>query len=158
MFAYQTELELHNYLLENFNEYFPYKLIANEYELTKGRVDFLAEDNENIYVIELKKEFVNKATLNQLTTYMTILKEEFQNKNIVGIAIAPKRKNHINDMEIPKNIRIQLLDGVNYVGIVRATLTLEKTLKLQLEEEAKKQNRSFNNLVLKVLKDYVANK
>lgn len=40
----------------------------------------------------------------------------------------------------------------------RYALTLEKELKTQLEEEAKKQNRSLNNLIETVLKEYLANK
>ncbi|MGM9532195.1 hypothetical protein [Intestinibacter sp.] len=40
----------------------------------------------------------------------------------------------------------------------RTNITIEKTLKKQLEEEAKKQNRSFNNLVITILKEYIKNK
>ena len=38
---------------------------------------------------------------------------------------------------------------------VRANLIIEKDLKKQLEEIAKGKNRSFNNLVITVLMDYV---
>lgn len=37
----------------------------------------------------------------------------------------------------------------------RTNVTLPKELKKQLEEEAKKQNRSFNNLVVTVLTEYI---
>ena len=40
----------------------------------------------------------------------------------------------------------------------RYALTLEKELKIQLENEAKKQNRSLNNLIETILKDYIATK
>jgi predicted HicB family RNase H-like nuclease len=40
----------------------------------------------------------------------------------------------------------------------RYALTLEKSVKEQLEKEAKEQNRSLNNLIETVLKDYLANK
>lgn len=40
----------------------------------------------------------------------------------------------------------------------RYNLTLEKEVKEQLETEAKKQNRSLNNLIETVLKDYLTNK
>lgn len=36
----------------------------------------------------------------------------------------------------------------------RTLITIEKTLKSKLEQIAKEQNRSFNNLVITVLKDY----
>ena len=37
----------------------------------------------------------------------------------------------------------------------RTNITIEKELKAQLEEQAKKEGRSFNNLVIKILSDYV---
>ena len=39
----------------------------------------------------------------------------------------------------------------------RTLITIPKELKKQLEEIAKQDNRSFNNLVVKILKDYVCN-
>ncbi len=38
---------------------------------------------------------------------------------------------------------------------VRTQLTIEKDLKKTLEEIAKNEERSFNNLVIKILKDYL---
>lgn len=38
----------------------------------------------------------------------------------------------------------------------RTLITLEKELKKQLEEKAKQQNRSLNNLIETILKDYIA--
>lgn len=38
---------------------------------------------------------------------------------------------------------------------VRTQLTIEKELKKTLEEMAKNEERSFNNLVIKILKDYI---
>lgn len=37
----------------------------------------------------------------------------------------------------------------------RTNITIEKDLKQKLEEIAKQQNRSFNNLVITILKSYV---
>lgn len=37
----------------------------------------------------------------------------------------------------------------------RTNITIPKDLKKQLEEISKSKNRSFNNLVITVLKDYV---
>ena len=37
----------------------------------------------------------------------------------------------------------------------RTNITIEKELKSQLEEQAKKEGRSFNNLIIKILKDHV---
>lgn len=38
---------------------------------------------------------------------------------------------------------------------VRANLIINRELKAKLQEIAEKENRSFNNLVITVLKDYV---
>lgn len=37
----------------------------------------------------------------------------------------------------------------------RTLITIPKELKAVLEELSKKQNRSFNNLVITILKDYI---
>ena len=39
----------------------------------------------------------------------------------------------------------------------RTLITIPKELKKQLEELAKKDNRSFNNLIITILKNYVGN-
>ena len=39
----------------------------------------------------------------------------------------------------------------------RTNITIEKELKSQLEELAKKEGRSFNNLIINILKEYVNN-
>lgn len=39
----------------------------------------------------------------------------------------------------------------------RTTITIDKELKKHLEEIAKKENRSLNNLIITVLKDYANN-
>ena len=38
----------------------------------------------------------------------------------------------------------------------RTLITIPKDLKKQLEQLAKEQNRSFNNLVITILKDYIS--
>ena len=40
---------------------------------------------------------------------------------------------------------------------VRTVITIPKDLKKQLENLAKQDSRSFNNLIIKILKDYVSN-
>lgn len=38
----------------------------------------------------------------------------------------------------------------------RTNITIEKELKKELEDIAKEQNRSFNNLVITILKDFTS--
>lgn len=156
MFTYKTEEQLHNYILDNFNSYFSHNLIANEYDLKKGRVDFLAEKENDLYIIELKKDFVTKTTIKQLNTYIQTARQEFENKNIKGIAIAPKHKAHLKDIEIPEYIELRTIDDVNYIGNIRTAILLEKKVKKQAERIAKEENRSLNNLIETVLKEYLA--
>ncbi len=40
---------------------------------------------------------------------------------------------------------------------VRTIITIPKDLKKKLEKIAKQDDRSFNNLVIKILKDFVSN-
>ena len=40
----------------------------------------------------------------------------------------------------------------------RTIITISKELKAKLEEEAKKEHRSFNNLVISILADYADNR
>lgn len=40
----------------------------------------------------------------------------------------------------------------------RTNITIPKDLKKELEDIAKNQNRSFNNLVITILKDYIEQK
>lgn len=39
----------------------------------------------------------------------------------------------------------------------RTNITIEKELKAQLEEQAKREGRSFNNLIINILKEYMKN-
>lgn len=39
----------------------------------------------------------------------------------------------------------------------RTNITIEKELKAQLEEQARKEGRSFNNLIINILKEYMKN-
>jgi len=41
---------------------------------------------------------------------------------------------------------------------VRVLITIEKDLKIKLEQQAEEQNRSFSNMIETVLKDYVKKK
>jgi len=41
---------------------------------------------------------------------------------------------------------------------VRSNLIIEKDMKKELEELAKEENRSFNNLVITILKEYLTQK
>lgn len=39
----------------------------------------------------------------------------------------------------------------------RTNITIEKELKAKLEEQARKEGRSFNNLIINILKEYMKN-
>ena len=155
MFKYVTESELHDYLVDNFHLYFDFPLKANEYQLSKGRVDFLGDDSETLYVIELKKEIINKHTINQLKRYMKTMSIDFPNRKIKGIATAPEVASTLDVSALPDNIEIKLLDNVYYHGKINSCITLTDTVKEALERIAASENRSLNNLIETILKDYL---
>lgn len=61
-----------------------------------------------------------------------------------------------------KRLHCTIVSGGEKMAIsdkkTRTLITLEKTDKENLENIAKKENRSFNNLIETVLKNYLANK
>ena len=59
---------------------------------------------------------------------------------------------------IPYYNKIEVIKLTISSDKTRYNLTLEKELKEKLEKEASEQNRSLNNLIETVLKNYLANK
>lgn len=155
MFKYAVESELHDFVLENFNNYFEFPLKANEFELSKGRIDFLGEDKEALYVIELKKDKIDKHAIKQLQKYIETMQSDFPGRVIKGIATAPELISTLDISSLPPNIEVKILDDVYYNGKTRSLITLDDELKAELEKIAKEQNRSLNNLIETILKDYL---
>jgi fructose-1,6-bisphosphatase/sedoheptulose 1,7-bisphosphatase-like protein len=63
-----------------------------------------------------------------------------------------------NNMIILLNKEVIYMGGTISSDKTRTQITIEKELKSKLEVIAKSQNRSFNNLVITILKEYVEEK
>lgn len=114
MFVYNYEHQLQKHILDNFNYYFDYELIGSNIPIKyrRGkRVDILAKDKETIYIIELKRDFVTQKTLEQLNLYI----EEYETeKNVIGIAAAPKTKKNLDLDRYENKIIIKELPDVRF--------------------------------------------
>lgn len=137
MFTYKTEKELHEYLVKHFDDYFDFNYISSEFIITGGRVDILGKDDNTIYVVELKRDFVTNATIEQLSNYIPEIQSLNPDKVVLGIAVAPKIDDKVNINSLPSNITIKTLDNVKFIEPEhsftkkRVTFTLdEKTIDL----------------------------
>ena len=132
MFTYKTEKELHEYLVKHFDDYFDFNYISSEFIITGGRVDILGKDDNTIYVVELKRDFVTNATIEQLSNYIPEIQSLNPDKVVLGIAVAPKIDDKVNINSLPSNITIKTLDNVKFIEPEhsftkkRVTFTLDK--------------------------------
>ena len=68
-------------IINNFKNYFNFEFKGQEIRLIKPRgerLDILGEDNQNIYIIELKSRRILCAHIDQIKKYMKIYKEVFK--------------------------------------------------------------------------------
>jgi len=112
MFVYTKEKELHKFLVDNFDKHFDFSYINSEVVTPAGRIDILGEDENNIYVIEIKRDEVNEFTIMQLVSYLPHIKKMYPDKNVIGIATAPKVDKKLSLFELPDGVLVKLLKGV----------------------------------------------
>lgn len=164
MFTYKTEKELHEYLVKHFNDFFDFDYISSEFIITGGRIDILGKDDNTIYVVELKRDFVTNATIEQLSNYIPEIQSLNPDKVVLGIAVAPKIDDKVNIDSLPSNITIKTLDNVKFIEPEhnftkkRVTFTLEEELIEQLKEVSEKtmipQARLVEKALQKIIEEY----
>ena len=162
MLTYKVEKELHSFIVDNFSNYFDFKYIKSEVLLPVGRVDILGEDDTTVYVIEIKRDCVNKAAITQVTGYIPQVELLYPNKKVVGIVVAPVVEKGAAD--INPDIKIVELTDVNFVPpvsrstIKRITFTLEESTIDKLREVSKEsmipQARIIEDMIEKYLDSY----
>lgn len=154
MFGYTKENELHRYIVDNFNNFYDYEYIDSEIYITGGlkskKIDILAKDKDVYYIIELKRDFVNQATINQLSGYIKEMSALHPDKTFRGIASAPKKE---KVKYIPTGIEVKLLDTVEYTNVCTG-VSLPKSIVSKIRMDAKKNHRTFNNEIAKIILDY----
>lgn len=144
MFTYKTEKELHEYLVKHFNDFFDFDYISSEFIITSGRIDILGKDDNTIYVVELKRDFVTNATIEQLSNYIPEIQSLNPDKVVLGIAVAPKIDDKVNIDSLPSNITIKTLDNVKFIEPEhnftkkRITFTLDEKIIKELKETSER--------------------
>ena len=164
MFTYKTEKELHEYLVKHFDDYFDFNYISSEFIITGGRVDILGKDDNTIYVVELKRDFVTNATIEQLSNYIPEIQSLNPDKVVLGIAVAPKIDDKVNINSLPSNVTIKTLDNVKFIEPEhnftkkRVTFTLDEELLKKLKEISEEtmipQARLVEQAIREVIKKY----
>ncbi len=97
-FAFSFEKDLQEYLSRELQKLEPGLTLFTEEGLTgreisidSGRIDILAKDTKNDFVIiELKVNQAPQGSLAQILSYMASIKKQFEGKNVRGIIIAEK--------------------------------------------------------------------
>ena len=94
MIEFKTEQELEYKLIGNFNKIFPFKYktsqftIWNEDKIHYDRIDLIGEDENNEYVIELKRDYVRLKDIDQVLNYAKIYKNKIL-KNVISCIASP---------------------------------------------------------------------
>lgn len=119
IFKYKTEKELQKYLIKNFNKYFDFNLLSVETVIKNiGRIDLLGKDKNCYYIIEIKREYIDKNALIQIQKYLNYYDPTLKKQNIdkKGILVAPKIK--LNKIKNPK-ITTKKLKNVKCISYKR---------------------------------------
>ena len=134
MFTYSREKELHEYIVDNFLDFFDFEYLSSEFTIDSGRVDILGMKDDIIYVVELKRDKVTQSTIRQLSNYLPDIELLHPDKEVIGIAAAP----YIDyDLEIPSpNINTMKLNNVE----------------LSLEGMKQRQSFTFDKKTIDLLK------
>lgn len=110
MFIYSMEKELHQYIVDNFTDFFDFNYSFSEFTVASGRIDIIGKKDDVIYVVELKMDIVNEKTIEQLSRYLMDVQYLSPGQEVIGIAAAPDIK---DGLEIPfSNIELMKLDNV----------------------------------------------
>lgn len=124
MFKYQSEKELRKHIIKNFNLFFAFSFIDEEFQLhTRGphesgqfpAIDILGEDDSCVYIIELKKRKIVGGNVKQIQEYINMYKEHSKenHKKVIGILAAPEyNKTAYDNTKDNPDIVIHLLEDV----------------------------------------------
>ncbi|GJQ05974.1 hypothetical protein CAPN010_01320 [Capnocytophaga cynodegmi] len=87
--SFSYEKDLQSSIINQIDILFPnYRIVEQEYEIEGKKIDILlAKDNE-LLVIELKKDEANYKVFGQISMYIGLLKERYPNNEIKGCIIA----------------------------------------------------------------------
>ena len=124
IFTFLHEVELQDFLIANFNLYFDFDYICQEFFTSVGRIDLIGEDENNIYIIELKRDIITQIAIEQLDNYINHYEST---KNIIGIAAAPEIHSKIDLSLLKNDIRLQAIKGVRCLHDYKHKLRTRKS-------------------------------
>lgn len=159
MFKFTLESDLVDYLIENFSQYFNCEYMGREVRIKHLAVDIIGETDNIIALIEVKRDYINANTVKQLAKYM----EQYEtDKDIVGIAVAPKIDPACNSITIPENMILREINDVEYVKNPNNRITYATTVETGLVKKLKKlseltripQSRLIDEAILDLLKKH----
>ena len=134
MFKFTLESDLVDYLIENFSQYFNCEYMGREVRIKHLAVDIIGETDNIIALIEVKRDYINANTVKQLAKYM----EQYEtDKDIVGIAVAPKIDPACNSITIPENMILREINDVEYVKNPNNRITYATTVETGLVKNLK---------------------
>ena len=158
MLSFAKEAELRNHIIENFDTYFDFEFVQSEFRINKSRIDILGQDKETVYLIEIKRDAINLQTIEQLSSYIELAKQNFPSKKIKGIAIAPNIANEVyKDLyqnKIPQEIEIKAIDNVEYNHKTQALMLDEKMIK-EIKRKCIDEDTTFQDAVKIALKEWL---
>lgn len=116
VFEYETELQLQDYVIENFSSFFSFNYIGRERWVNGKYVDIIGEDDETLYIIELKRFAATRETVKQVQSYINFFK--YSKKKIKGIVMAPEvyKIDPFLKYGDDNNIEIMLIPNVRCTG------------------------------------------
>lgn len=153
MFIYSVESELHKHIVDNFNKFFEFDYISSEFIINSGRIDIVGKRDETLYIVELKRDKIDQKAINQLSNYLSEMKAQRPNENIVGIAAAPQIDESLELSSLP--IKTMELQDVRYESISKMVVTLEKEDHERIKELAAKDNRNVSNYMQVLIKEHI---
>ena len=150
IFKFVYEEELKKYLKDNFEKLFGFSFVAEELSVITGKVDLVGEDNENIYLIEIKRDYVTKETIKQLQKYVDAYDSD---KKVIGIAVAPKVK---RDIVVSDNIIVMSLENIAKNDIGKINIGIDNELFRKIKIKATMNNRTLTKEIEIALKKHTA--
>lgn len=116
MITFKSEEWLEDHIIKNFNNFFPFKFKARQVVLLNSRgydeIDIIGEDDKNVYIIELKRDYVRRKDIDQVIRYVKRYKSE-TSKNVIGYIVSPYFTNRVRLYAENNNIIVYELH--NYI-------------------------------------------
>lgn len=155
MFTYTTEKELHEHIVENFSDYFDFNYVESEHRMELGIIDIVGKDADTIYLIEIKRDFIDNSAIKQLSKYVDLYRKYNPGIKVKGIAVAP-RKRGVFSIE-DDSISINILENVTLSGKYkrRVTFTVDETLLEELKMVSKESMVPQAKIVTRALEAYL---